>query len=79
MITNVYVLEGSEEREAVLVNILIRDNTLELVSPDAIPIDESVTPVDGREGYLLGRLSIGETPSFIILNQNSPYVPVTAF
>ena len=70
MITNVYVVEGSEEREAVLVNILIRDNTLELVSPDAIPIDESVTPVDGREGYLLGRLSIGESPSFIILNQN---------
>ena len=35
MITNVYVLEGSEEREAVLVNILIRDNTCLLYTSDA--------------------------------------------
>ena len=70
LITNVHIVEGSEEGESVLVSILIRNNVLELVSPDAIPIEDDVTPIDGRGGYLVGRLSVGQTPSFIILNQD---------
>ncbi|VUX56196.1 exported protein of unknown function, partial [uncultured Woeseiaceae bacterium] len=70
LIQNVYLAEGGSETEAVLLNILIRDNMLEIVSKDALPDDGSVVILDARNGYLLGNLVIGEAPSFIILNQD---------
>jgi len=70
LIQNVYLAEGGSETEAVLLNILIRDNKLEIVSKDALPDDGSVVILDARNGYLLGNLVIGEAPSFIILNQD---------
>ena len=70
LIRNVHLLEGGEATEGVLVSVLIRDNKLEIVSKDALPDEEGVSSVDARKGYLLGQLSVGETPSFIILNQN---------
>ena len=70
LIQNVYLAEGGGETEAVLLNILIRDNKLDIVSQDALPDDGSVVILDARNGYLLGNLVIGESPSFIILNQD---------
>ena len=70
LIQNVYLAEGGGETEAVLLNILIRDNMLEIVSKDALPDDGSVVILDARNGYLLGNLVIGEAPSFVILNQD---------
>jgi hypothetical protein len=58
------------EAKDLLVNILIRDNKLEVISQDTIPIEEGANAIDGREGYVLGNLVIGETPSFVILNQD---------
>jgi len=70
LIRNVHLIQGSEANEGVLVSVLIRDNKLEIVSEDALPDEEGVSSVDARNGFLLGQLSVGETPSFIILNQN---------
>ncbi len=70
LIRNVYLLEGSDVTTGVLVNLLIKNNTLEIVSQDEIPASENLMVVDGRNGYLLGQLNIGESPSFIILNQD---------
>jgi len=70
LIRNVHLVVADETVEDVLVNILIRDNKLEIISKDKIPIAEAAMAIDGREGYVLGNLAIGETPSFIILNQN---------
>lgn len=70
LIRNVHLLQGGEATDGVLVSVLIRDNKLEIVSKDALPDQEGVSSVDARNGYLLGQLSVGETPSFIILNQN---------
>ena len=53
-----------------LVSILIRDNKLEIVTQDPIAIEDESIAVDARNGYILGKLEIGETPSFIILNQD---------
>jgi len=61
---------GNDAPEPVLVSVLIRNNILELVSPDELPAEDGVTAVDGRNGYLLGNLVVGQTPSFLILNQN---------
>lgn len=70
LIRNVHLLEGGEATEGVLVSVLIRDNKLEIVSKDVLPDEEGISSIDARNGYLLGQLSVGETPSFIILNQN---------
>ena len=70
LIRNVHLLEGGAETKGVLVNILIRDNKLEIITKDVVTVDDSILAVDARAGYLLGQLKIGETPSFIILNQN---------
>ena len=70
LIQNVHIAEGGSETEAVLVNILINDNKLDIVSQDPLPDDGSVVILDARNGFLLGNLEVGETPSFIILNQD---------
>jgi len=70
LIRNVHLLDGGEGTKGVLVNILIRDNKLEIITQDVVTVDDSILAVDARAGYLLGQLKIGETPSFIILNQN---------
>ncbi len=70
LIRNVQLLDGGEGTEGVSVNILIKDNKLEIITQDKVTIDDSILAVDARNGYLLGQLKIGETPSFIILNQD---------
>jgi len=70
LIRNVHLVVADLAVEEVLVNILIRDNKLEVISKDTIPVEEGASAVDGREGYVLGNLALGEAPSFIILNQN---------
>lgn len=70
LIRNVQLIEGGEKTEGISVNILIKDNKLEVVTKDEVPIEEAAMAVDARGGYLFGQLKIGETPSFIILNQD---------
>ena len=70
LIQNVNLADGGKDAEAVLVNILIANNKLEIVSKDPIPADNAVVIVDARNGYLLGNLEIGQTPSFIILSED---------
>jgi len=67
LIRNVYLV-GDED--STLVNILIEDNELTVVSNDDVDPEEGVSVVDGQEGYVLGKLGIGTTPSLIILNLN---------
>ncbi len=70
LVRNVYLIDGGDATKGVLVNLLIRDNKLEVVTKDEVPAEEAPLAVDARNGYLLGQLTIGETPSFIILNQD---------
>jgi len=70
LIRNVHLIAADAENEEFVINILIQDNKLEVVSRDPIPAEEGTNAIDGREGYVLGNLVVGETPSFIILNQN---------
>ncbi len=70
LIRNVQLIEGGEKTEGISVNILIKDNILKIVTKDEVAIEEAAMAVDARGGYLFGQLKIGETPSFIILNQD---------
>jgi phosphate-selective porin OprO/OprP len=70
LIRNVYLIEGGDTTKDTLVTLLIRDNKLEIVTKDEVPAKEAAMVVDARDGFLLGQLTIGEAPSFIILNQD---------
>jgi len=70
LIRNVQLIQGGEGTDGVSVNLLIKDNKLEIITQDKVTIDDSMLAVDARNGYLIGQLKIGETPSFIILNQD---------
>jgi phosphate-selective porin OprO/OprP len=50
------------------VNLLIRDNRLEIVTKDEISTPEGIYALDAEGNYLIGILNLGETPSFIILD-----------
>jgi len=66
VIRDVYV--AAAEAEDIAINLLIRDNKLELASRDEIPTPEGFVALDGNGGYLIGNIKLGEAPSFIILN-----------
>ena len=70
LIRKVNLLEPGKEGETVVVNILIQNNILEIVSEDEITVPDGVVPVNAAHGYLLGEMVIGIAPKFIILDAN---------
>jgi phosphate-selective porin OprO/OprP len=67
LIENVRLIDNDAEQDPI-VNILIRNNKLDLVTPDAVPIAEFTLKVDAKGGHLLGALELGKEPSFLILD-----------
>ena len=70
LIRQVNLIEPGKGGEPVVVNILIRDNILEIVSEDEIPAPDGIVPVNAANGYLLGETVLGVPPKFIILDGN---------
>lgn len=70
LIRNIQLIDRDDDDAKVIVNILIRDNRVEVVTKDEIPLGEVSMAIDGRNGFLLGALVIGEAPEFIILDQD---------
>jgi phosphate-selective porin OprO/OprP len=66
VIRNVYIVAA--ETEDIAVNILIRDNKLELVSKDEIPTPDGFIALDAEGGHLIGELKLRQSPSFIVLD-----------
>jgi phosphate-selective porin OprO/OprP len=70
LLQNVNLVDPAKGGDAVLVNVLVQDNILKIISEDPIPADESIVVVDARNGFLMGNLETGKPPSFIILDEN---------
>jgi phosphate-selective porin OprO/OprP len=70
LIRNVHLIEPGKDGDPVVVNILIQNNLLEIVSEDEIVVPDGVVPVNAANGYLLGEMVTGATPKFIILDAN---------
>jgi len=70
LIRNVRLIGDIADEEPTTVSLLIRNNRLELISEDEIPVPEGVIAVDAEGGFLFGKLVLKEMPSFIILNQD---------
>lgn len=50
------------------VNVLVRDNKLDIITEDLIPLDEADEVYDAAGGIILGQLTLGEDASFMILD-----------
>lgn len=70
LIRNVRLIDRDGEVEDVSVNILIRDNKLDVVTEDEIATAEAELAVDALNGILLGALELGQPPSFLILDED---------
>ena len=70
LIRNVYLIGHQEGGNNILINLLIIDGKLKLVTQDEIPRTKTRITVDAQNGFLMGNLLIGESPSFLILDQN---------
>lgn len=70
LIRNVILFDPSGAVEDKVVNILLRENKLDIVTEDKISRDDADMVVNAHKGVLLGRLEIGQKPSFIIFNED---------
>ncbi len=70
LVRNVRLINQEGQAEDVIVNILIRDNKLDVVTKDEIPADTAELALDAQQGILLGQLKPGQPPSFLILSRD---------
>lgn len=70
LIRNVYLIGIAGAENDILVNLLVVDGELKVVSKDPIPVTDTRISVDAQNGFLMGNLLIGDRPSFLILDKN---------
>ena len=70
LIRNVILFDPAGVVEDKVVNILLSENMLDIVTEDKISRDDADMVVNAHEGILLGRLEIGQKPSFIIFEED---------
>jgi phosphate-selective porin OprO/OprP len=70
LIKSVRLIDRQGIIEDAVVNILIVDSTLEIVTKDDIAAEKAKMSVDASGTYLLGKMEMGSPSSFIILDQD---------
>jgi phosphate-selective porin OprO/OprP len=70
LITDVTLINRQEGAEDVVADLLITDGQLEVITKDDIETEAADLVVDGKGGFLLGKLEIGTSPNFVILDKD---------
>ena len=70
IIRNVHIIGTGSQTEHTLANVRIVGNKIKLVSKDTIPAEDGIQVLDADNGYLLGNLTIGNAPRFMILSDD---------
>ncbi len=70
LIKNVQLVGVAGADNDVLANLLISGGKLVVVTKDSIRVSKAKITVDAQKGYLMGNLLIGDSPSFLILDEN---------
>jgi phosphate-selective porin OprO/OprP len=70
LLRNVTLTDPSGEAEDKVVNILLRQGKLQLITGDKISRKEAGQVVDAAGGFIVGRLELGKQPSFIIFSED---------
>jgi len=70
IVHNVHIVGPDNNTGTDLASLRISDGHLDLVSADQIVAEDDSQVLDANEGYLLGKLVVGEPPTFMILNKD---------
>jgi len=70
IVHNVHIVRPDDNTGTDLASLRISDGHLDLVSADQIVAEDDSQVLDANEGYLLGKLVVGEPPTFMILNKD---------
>ena len=70
LVRNVKLTDPAGKVEDKVVNILIVAGKLEVVTEDKISRDEADQVVNANGGFIVGKLVVGESPSFMIFNDD---------
>jgi phosphate-selective porin OprO/OprP len=70
LVRNVTLIDPARESEDRVVNILIRERKLEVVTEDKISRKEADQIVNAHKGFIVGKLEVGEPPSFLIFRED---------
>jgi phosphate-selective porin OprO/OprP len=70
LVRNVKLTDPAGKVEDKVVNILIVAGKLEVVTEDKISRDEADKVVNANGGFIVGKLVVGESPSFMIFNDD---------
>ena len=68
LIRNVTLPGQESSKEKLLVNILIKDLELDILTEDFIPLDNADVSYDAGGGVVLGELKLGEPATFLVLD-----------
>ena len=67
LVKNVTLADQKGDADDIVVNILIKNNKLDIITQDDIAADAADIALDARQGIVLGKLAVGQPASFIIL------------
>jgi phosphate-selective porin OprO/OprP len=67
LIRNATLVDRSGKQGKVVVNILVKNSKLDIITEDLIPIEDADVSYDAAGGVVLGELTLGEPASFLIL------------
>jgi phosphate-selective porin OprO/OprP len=70
LVLNVTLIDPTGRTEDKIVNILIRDKKLDVVTEDKVSREEAQQVVDANRGFVVGKLEVGAPPSFMILKED---------
>ena len=70
LLRNVTLIDPTGQTPDRSVNLLIRAGKLDLVTEDKISRDEAELVIDAGQGFVLGKLAVGEPPNFMILSDD---------
>jgi phosphate-selective porin OprO/OprP len=70
LIRNVALIDPARGAADRLVNILVRQGKLEVITEDKISADEAELVVNADGGFILGKLELGVAPNFMILSDD---------
>jgi len=70
LIRNVILFDPGGPADDRVVNLLLRNNELDIVTEDKISRKDADMVVNAHGGVLMGKLEIGQKPSFIIFEED---------
>jgi len=70
LIRNVRLIDPTGKSADKIVNILIRKRKLDVITEDKISRKDADQVVNAHEGFIIGKLEVGELPSFMIFSED---------